>query len=398
MAVSLQAEILEATPEAVERWLGDRPEVLERVLRTAPQELLQRALVRLGPEPPDPQRPEPQRPEPQRLPPEQSMARFSNAGSNGDGGGSGGSGAPSPEQGDNGDVVGAVPPQAQGAQGTVQSGRAKRNSVTSDLFQMWLGASPIKRAKSPSRSVTSNTLALPCVQTLLYFTRYLHTVKVANGRGMIGFSRVEKKTGIRLKNNERGAVRIKRTGSRLTKTERKRELRGMFDPGMKRSPGSPHPPHRSSRSPMDIVHRRSASHLAVHTCTHASGIHASAGGQRVCVRCSPWWAFLVHHAGWFCIAKQKGPARPLGSVGAACEQRTLMAAHADAGRHAAAATATTIVGVLICFIVLQIFKVTPRRLRHTETRPRVCVCVCALCVCPYRLPSCCGVKGQPSAL
>ncbi|XP_034254332.1 cGMP-specific 3',5'-cyclic phosphodiesterase-like, partial [Thrips palmi] len=61
-----------------------------------------------------------------------------------------------PEQSNNGDVVGAVPPGAQPSQtqaASVQPGRAKRNSVTSDLFQMWLGASPIKRAKSPSRSV-----------------------------------------------------------------------------------------------------------------------------------------------------------------------------------------------------------------------------------------------------
>jgi hypothetical protein len=29
--------------------------------------------------------------------------------------------------------------------------RSKRNSVTSELFQIWLAASPIKRAKSPSR-------------------------------------------------------------------------------------------------------------------------------------------------------------------------------------------------------------------------------------------------------
>ena len=29
--------------------------------------------------------------------------------------------------------------------------RSKRNSVTSELFQLWLAASPIKRAKSPSR-------------------------------------------------------------------------------------------------------------------------------------------------------------------------------------------------------------------------------------------------------
>lgn len=29
--------------------------------------------------------------------------------------------------------------------------RSKRNSITSELFQTWLAASPIKRAKSPSR-------------------------------------------------------------------------------------------------------------------------------------------------------------------------------------------------------------------------------------------------------
>jgi hypothetical protein len=29
--------------------------------------------------------------------------------------------------------------------------RAKRNSITSELFRTWLAASPIKRAKSPSR-------------------------------------------------------------------------------------------------------------------------------------------------------------------------------------------------------------------------------------------------------
>lgn len=29
--------------------------------------------------------------------------------------------------------------------------RSKRNSVTSELFQIWLASSPIKRAKSPSR-------------------------------------------------------------------------------------------------------------------------------------------------------------------------------------------------------------------------------------------------------
>ncbi|PSN49011.1 cGMP-specific 3' [Blattella germanica] len=34
--------------------------------------------------------------------------------------------------------------------------RSKRNSVTSELFQLWLAASPIKRAKSPSRPVASS--------------------------------------------------------------------------------------------------------------------------------------------------------------------------------------------------------------------------------------------------
>jgi hypothetical protein len=29
--------------------------------------------------------------------------------------------------------------------------RSKRNSITSELFQIWLASSPIKRAKSPSR-------------------------------------------------------------------------------------------------------------------------------------------------------------------------------------------------------------------------------------------------------
>ncbi|XP_021916332.1 cGMP-specific 3',5'-cyclic phosphodiesterase [Zootermopsis nevadensis] len=34
--------------------------------------------------------------------------------------------------------------------------RSKRNSITSELFQIWLAASPIKRAKSPSRPVASS--------------------------------------------------------------------------------------------------------------------------------------------------------------------------------------------------------------------------------------------------
>lgn len=127
-----EAELLEATPEAVQRWLGDRPEVLERVLRTAPPELLQRALGTPG---------TPVSPEWGGTSPCSTMVRV------GPGPGGPGGGGPALAGADLEDKHGGVEVAA------AQQARTKRNSVTSDLFQMWLGASPIKRSKSPNRSV-----------------------------------------------------------------------------------------------------------------------------------------------------------------------------------------------------------------------------------------------------
>lgn len=131
----LQAAVLAATPEAVEQWLGVRPEVLERVLRAAPAELLQRALAS-RPTGPPPDRPADRPPGPgpglSLQPSDQNaMVRV---------------GTPGPSMGP------SLGPAADGpAPPPPAAGRTKRNSVTSDLFQMWLGSSPIKRSKSPSR-------------------------------------------------------------------------------------------------------------------------------------------------------------------------------------------------------------------------------------------------------
>lgn len=128
IASSRQVAVLDATPEAVGRWLEERPEVLERVLQAAPSELLQRALAsRVGPGGSPAARPPPADHRGTASPPTVSSAT-PNA-------------TPGPERS----------PERLARSGGDVVARNKRHSVTSDLFQMWLGASPIKRSKSPSR-------------------------------------------------------------------------------------------------------------------------------------------------------------------------------------------------------------------------------------------------------